>query len=85
MTQKNLMRSYQNVMTKQISFISNIDIFLLFFSKYDIFHYFSNFTAHMNVIPLGTARKEYELQVFSKRIKRVRYGLFNYIVIISIE
>jgi hypothetical protein len=39
----------------------------------------------MYVIPLGTARKEYEVQVFSERIKRVRYGLFKYTVIISIK
>jgi hypothetical protein len=39
----------------------------------------------MNVIPLGTVRGEYEIQVFGERIKRGGYGPFKYTIIISIE
>jgi hypothetical protein len=35
------------------------------------FVFFSIITARMNVIPLGTARREYEIHVFGERIERV--------------
>jgi SWIM zinc finger len=39
----------------------------------------------MNVIPNGTARGEYEVQVLSERIESGRYGPFKYTVIIPNE
>jgi hypothetical protein len=39
----------------------------------------------MNVIPLGTARGEYEIQILGGRIKSIGYGPFKYTVIILNE
>jgi hypothetical protein len=40
---------------------------------------------HMNVIPLGTARREYEIQVLGERIESGGYGSFKYTVTILNE
>jgi hypothetical protein len=39
----------------------------------------------MNVIPLGTARGEYEFQVLGEKIESGGYGPFKYTVIIPNE
>jgi hypothetical protein len=49
------------------------------------FVFFSIITARMNVIPLGTARGEYEVHVLGERIKSGGYGPFKYTVIILNE
>jgi hypothetical protein len=39
----------------------------------------------MNVIPFGTARGEYEIQVLGERIESGGYGPFKYTIIIPNE
>jgi hypothetical protein len=45
----------------------------------------SKITARMNVILLGTARGEYEVQVLDERIESGGYGPFKYTVTIPNE
>jgi hypothetical protein len=49
------------------------------------FVFFLIIIAGMNVIPLGTARGEYEVQVLGERIESGRYGPFKYTVTIPNE
>jgi hypothetical protein len=49
------------------------------------FIFFSIITTRMNVIPLGTARGEYEVHVLGERIESGGYEPFKYTVIIPNE
>jgi hypothetical protein len=49
------------------------------------FIYFLIITAHMNVIPLETARGEYEVHVLDERIESGGYRPFKYTVTILNE
>jgi hypothetical protein len=50
-----------------------------------LFEFFPKTTSLMNVISLGTAREEYEIQVLDERIKSGGYEPFKYTIIISNE
>jgi hypothetical protein len=48
-------------------------------------NFFSKIIARMNVIPFGTTRGEYEVQVLGERIESGGYVSFKYTIIISNE
>jgi SWIM zinc finger len=50
-----------------------------------LFDFFLKITVGMNVIPLGTTREEYEIQVVGERIECGGYGPFKYTVTILNE
>jgi hypothetical protein len=60
-------------------------ILLIFEHNVISFVFFSIITARINVIPLETAREEYEVQVLDERIESGGYGPFKYTVTISNE
>jgi hypothetical protein len=61
--------------------------YILLIFEHNVIHFvfFSIITAGMNVIPLGTARREYKVQVLGERIESGRHGPFKYTVTISNE
>jgi hypothetical protein len=50
-----------------------------------LFEFFLKITARMNVIPLGTARGEYEIQVLGEKIESGGYEPFKYTITILNE
>jgi hypothetical protein len=70
---KKMMTSNQNVMTKLVHLDTFFYILLIFLHNVILFYFFLKITARMKVIPLGTTRKEYEIQVLDERIESGGY------------
>jgi hypothetical protein len=73
------------VVTKQIRLDIIFYILLFFLHNVILFYFLLKIIVRMNVIPFGTARGEYEIQVLGKRIESEGYGSFKYIVTIPNE